>query len=150
MGEPIAILCRNPLDRTDVATFIVEHGGWTKEEDNQVGGVSAGDAHVWFLFDRKHAERSATMELVGDDVVRRLGGPYGSSVTLEVSRVEGSQSLALDLAISCCERWAPALAYDCDETLLSLDELIRMRAEGRTFIDLENELLAREGFGGAN
>lgn len=147
MKETIEIVCRDRVAWSDVAAFILGHGGWTDEERSRFGGVQAGEGVVWFYFDEAETERDAAMESVGEQILERFGGPYGSSVTLEGSSHDASAALLTDLAIACCEDWAPAFVHDWMGSLLSLDEVVRLRAEGRTLRDLSNEKMEGDDFG---
>lgn len=148
MKYPISIIIQNPLVRSDVSSFIHEHGGRTENEGNYLGAVHVDSGTVWFFFDETEMQRESIMELAGDQILDRFGGPYGSSVTLEASSAAGSAGLLTNLALACCERWDPAFAYDFSETLLSRDEIFRLRASGRTFLDLHDKALKSQDCGG--
>ena len=101
------------------------------------GRFSRGECHIWIGLSTD--ELDALIEDRGEeylaDLTRSLGGPPRTDVTVEISRTEGSEMLALEFAILFSAVW-PAVVDDLMGHLLTRDDLLRRRATGQDFRSL--------------
>ena len=131
MSEPIALLSSAVISQNELLSFIVQSQDHPTSDISLFGRLSRGECHIWIGLSPE--ELAAALEDNGESYLRELtsllGTPPQTYVVVEISRVEGSELLALDFAISFCKRWPTVV--EADHHLLTCDELLQRRETGQ-------------------
>lgn len=132
MSEPIALISSAIITEPDLSAFIVRAQGHVTPGAPLFGHFSRGESHLWIGLSTE--ELSAVIEDKGEEYMARLakllGGLPRTDVTVEISRTQGSETLALEFAILFSACW-PAVVDDLAGHLLTRSDLLQRRAAGQ-------------------
>ena len=132
MSDPIALISSVAVTEAELTDLIVRANGFVEPGTPLFGRFSDGPCHIWIGLDLQDLE--AALADAGEDHLAKLtamlGGPPRTGVVVEISRTEGSETLALEFAVLFSARW-PAVVDDLNRSLLTRDELLRRQAAGR-------------------
>jgi hypothetical protein len=125
MADAYFLLSPAAVDATAFANFVTTLGGVADPDNAIAWRISIDNRHVWiFLSEQALAE-------IPDDIVAkledRLGARPRTCVTLEISRRQGSDSVAIAFSIKFAEHW-PAVLSDLEDGFFEIADLRRLQA----------------------
>lgn len=137
MSDPIALISSAIITETELSALILSAKGFVEPGAPLFGRFSNGCCHIWIGLSSDELEIAIVDE--GEDylakITRLLGGPPRTQVTVEISRTEGSERLALEFAILFSSTW-PAIMDMLDgcagfeSRLLTRSDLLRRQSVG--------------------
>lgn len=108
MSDYVDVFSSQRISPADFISFVRHSsGGFITSEERVDGGVARDECYVWFYGVKEQLSRGC--EDVAEGVVAKLGSRSVSHVGFELSSVEGSDLLALEIAYEFASRW-PAVA----------------------------------------
>lgn len=129
MSEPIALISSAVITEAELSSFIVQEQGHVEPGTPLFGRFSRGECHIWIGLSPEELDAAVVDQ--GKEYLAKLtamlGGPPRTRVTVEISRKEGSEALALEVAILFSSVW-PALVDDLEGHLLTRHDLLQRRA----------------------
>lgn len=132
MSEPVAIITSEAVEPNEFRIFLKQLGATLNPDPVFDARLSARDKHVWIALHNENLDEWEDEELAEIEGV--LGRKARSHVTLEISRTEGSERMAIEFACQFAKRWA-CVVDDLRGTIYSVPDLSQMLDEGRDFTD---------------
>ncbi len=141
MTENIALISSHAITKEELCEVILVGGGVLTPTSVSVGRISRGTCHIWIYLEEQEAflgtqDAEEQDNPVGWELVRtKLGAKPQSAIEVEVSRVPGSQQLAVNFAILCASRWpCVAIGVDINKDVFTKEELLQLQKEGKGII----------------
>jgi hypothetical protein len=130
MTQPFALISSTEINHEEFVAFLKREGAELTPDDVYDGRISRGELHVWILLDNSNLNDLEAFD--NELIMQGLGKPPKTYITLDVSREQGSEQLAIEFAYACAEKW-PCIVYNLLNKTYSKDDLYRLLIAGKGF-----------------
>ena len=140
MSNVIAILTNVIVTPEELLVFILGVGGY--EIPSMKGGhLMQGKGHVWIFINNE--ELPVLLNADSEErkqILAKLGTEPRTCILVDFSSRDESHKLAIDFAWACTQRW-PCIVDTFDPAIrvYSKEEIVLLRAEGKTFAELDTD-----------
>ncbi len=130
MSEPFALISSTEINHEEFVAFLKQQGAELTPDDVYDGRLSRGNLHVWVVLNNNNLNELETYD--NELIQQGLGNPPKTYITLEVSRKEGSEQVAVEFANACAQKW-PCVVYNLQDKIYTKDDLYQLKMAGKGF-----------------